>query len=149
MTNIYTTKEKKIKVIGTPPSNQPWLEHFDNIFSNIGKISDIPNVIDQGVHVMNSNIEIVNVNDEEDVQTPLMPNSPERQTLVFGDDNANVETTPSINFDNFRTRACTLPSVQGEPNKKLKRKKRRLSPCSFAIVDAIINFTHVVKEIES
>ncbi len=46
MTKIYETKENKIKVIGAPPSNQPWFEHFDNIFSNIAKINDIPNVIE-------------------------------------------------------------------------------------------------------
>jgi hypothetical protein len=38
--------------------------------------------------------------------------------------------------------------VQGELNKKLKRKKRRLSPSSFAIANAISNITHVVKEIK-
>jgi hypothetical protein len=97
---------------------------------------------------MNFDNEIVNVNDENDVQTPQMPSSLERQILVFGDDNANIETTPFVNYDSFRTRACMLPSVQGEPNKKLKRKKRRLSPCSFAIANAINNFTHVVKKIE-
>jgi hypothetical protein len=77
-----------------------------------------------------------------------MPSSPKKQTLVIGDDNANVETTPSINFDNFRIRACMQCSVQGEPNKKLKRKKRRLFPSSFTITDAISNITHVEKEIE-
>ncbi len=38
--------------------------------------------------------------------------------------------------------------MQGELNKKLKRKKRRLSPSSFAIANAISNITHVVKEIK-
>ncbi len=94
MTKIYETKKKKIEAIGAPPSNQPWFEHFDNIFSNIAKISDIPNVINLGVHVMNSNIETVNVSDEEDVQTPQMPSSPQTQTLVFREDNVHVETTP-------------------------------------------------------
>jgi hypothetical protein len=43
---------------------------------------------------------------------------------VVGDDNANVRTTPSVNFDSPITRACKLLSAQGKPNKKLKRKKR-------------------------
>ncbi len=33
---------------------------------------------------MNSETEVVNVSDEEDVQTPWMPNSPKKQTFVFG-----------------------------------------------------------------
>jgi hypothetical protein len=37
--------------------------------------------------------------------------------------------------------------VKGKPNKKLKKKKRRLFIGSSTIADAI-NFTHVVKEIE-
>jgi hypothetical protein len=53
-----------------------------------------------------------------------MPSSPKRQTLVFGDDNANVGTTPSTNFDSPKTRACKLFGVQGKPNKKLKIKKK-------------------------
>jgi hypothetical protein len=35
-----------------------------------------------------------------------------------------------------------------KPNKRLKRKKRWLSTSSSTIVDAINNFTHMVKEIE-
>jgi hypothetical protein len=42
---------------------------------------------------MNSEIEVVNVSVKEDVQTPQMPNSHQRQTPMFGDDNANVGTT--------------------------------------------------------
>jgi hypothetical protein len=67
---------------------------------------------------MNFDSEIVNVSDEKDVQTPQMPIRLERQILVFGDDNANIETTPFVNYDSFKTRACMLPSVQGEPIKK-------------------------------
>jgi hypothetical protein len=37
--------------------------------------------------------------------------------------------------------------MQREPNKKA-RKRGRLFPCSFAIANAIINFTHMVKELE-
>jgi hypothetical protein len=33
----------------------------------IAKLSGIPNAIDQGVHVMSFEIEVMNVNDEEDV----------------------------------------------------------------------------------
>jgi hypothetical protein len=79
-----------------------------------------------------------------------MTSSFKRQTLVFKDDNANIgTTTPSTsNSDTLKTRACKLHSVQGKPNKKLKKKKRWLSTCSFTIVNVINNFIHVVKEIE-
>jgi hypothetical protein len=147
MKKIYKIEKKKTEVIGAPPSDWPWFEGFDNIFSSIIKINGIPNAIDQGVYVMNSKIEVVNVNDEEDFQTPWMLSSHEKQTFVFGDDNANVRTTPFVNFDSPRTWACKLHSVQGKPNKKLKRKKRWLSIGSSTIVDAINNFTHVVKDI--
>jgi hypothetical protein len=65
---------------------------------------------------------------------------------MFGDDNANVGTTQSVNFDNLRTRACKLLGVQGKTNKKLERKKRQLSTCSSKIANAINNFTHVCGE---
>jgi hypothetical protein len=78
----------------------------------------------QSVHVMNYETKVVNVSNEEDVQTPRMSSSLEKQTPMFGNDNANVGTTPSANSNNPRTRACKLPCVQGKPNKKLKRKKR-------------------------
>jgi hypothetical protein len=67
---------------------------------------------------------------------------------MFGDDNENVGTTPSVNSNSFRTRACKLLSVQKKLNKKLKRKKRRLFTSSSTITYAINKFTHVVKEIE-
>jgi hypothetical protein len=38
--------------------------------------------------------------------------------------------------------------VQGKPNKKLNSKKRWLFTSSSTIVNAINNFTHVMKEIE-
>jgi hypothetical protein len=97
---------------------------FDNIFSSIAKINGIPNAIDQSVRVMNFETEVVNVSDEEDVQTPWMSSNFEKQTPMFGNDNANVGTTPSTNSDSPRTRACKLPCVQGKPNKKLERKKK-------------------------
>jgi hypothetical protein len=75
-----------------------------------------------------------------------MPNNLEKQFFLFGDDNANVRTTPFANFDSLKTKACKLLNVKGKPNKKLKKKKR-LSIGSSIIADAI-NFTHVVKEIE-
>jgi hypothetical protein len=117
-------KKKKTEVIGAPPSNWPWFDRFDNIFFGIAKINGISNTINQGVRVMNFEIEVVNVSDEKDVQTLQMPRSLERQTHVFSDDNANVGTTPSSNSYSPRTRACKLPSVQGKANKKLERKKR-------------------------
>jgi hypothetical protein len=118
-----TKKKKKTEVIGVPPSNYPWFDCFDNIFFGTTKINGIPNTIDQGVCVMNFEIEVVNVSDEKDVQTLQMPRSLERQTPVFRDDNANFGTTPSSNSYSPRTRACKLPSVQGKANKKLERKK--------------------------
>jgi hypothetical protein len=36
------------------------------------------------VGVMNFEIEVVNVSDEKDVQTPWMLNIPKKQTFVFG-----------------------------------------------------------------
>ncbi len=60
---------------------------------------------------MNSDSKVGNVSDEKDVQTFWMFNSPERQTPMFGDDNANVGTTPPINFDSLETRAWKLPNV--------------------------------------
>jgi hypothetical protein len=89
MKKIYEIENRKIKVNGA--SNWPWFECFNNIFSSIAKISGIPNAINQGVHVMNYEIEVVNVSDEEDVQTPQMPNNSQKQTPVFGDDNASLE----------------------------------------------------------
>ncbi len=74
MKKIYEIEKKKIKVIGA--SNQPWFEHFNNIFFGIAKINGIHNAIEQGVRVMNFEIEVVNVSDEDDVQTPQLPNSP-------------------------------------------------------------------------
>jgi len=67
MKYIYETKKKKTEVIVAPQSNWSWFERFDNVFSGIAKISGIPNAIDQGVCVMSSNTEVVNVNYEEDV----------------------------------------------------------------------------------
>jgi hypothetical protein len=51
---------------------------------------------------MNFVTKVVNVSDEEDVQTLQMPRSPKRQTRVFRDDNANVGTTPSFNSNECR-----------------------------------------------
>jgi hypothetical protein len=123
-------------------------ECFDNIFFGIAKINGITIVIDQGVHVMNFEIKIVNVSDEKDVQTPCVPSSPKRQIPMFGDNNADVGTTASTNSNSLKTRACKLPNVQRKPNKKLKRKKRQLFMSSFAITYAINKFTQMVKEIE-
>ncbi len=61
--NLQNIKEKT-KVIGAPPFDQPWFEHFDNIFSNIAKINYIPNATNQDMGVMNSKTKVVNVSDE-------------------------------------------------------------------------------------
>jgi hypothetical protein len=82
--NLQNIK-KKTKVIGAPPFDWPWFEHFDNIFSNIAKINYIPNATYQGVGVMNFEIKFVNISDEQDVvQTLWMLNSLKKQTFVFG-----------------------------------------------------------------
>jgi hypothetical protein len=49
--------------------------------------------------VLNFETKIVNVSDEEDVQTPQMLNSLDRQILVFGDNNTNVGIAPFANCD--------------------------------------------------
>jgi len=124
MKKIYKTKKKKIEVTSAPPFDWPWFDYFNNIFYSIAKINGIPNAINQGVRVMNSEIEVVNVSDEKDVQTLRMPRSPERQTPMFRDEDVNVGTIPFVNSDSPRIGACKLPGVQGKPNKKLERKKR-------------------------
>jgi hypothetical protein len=86
MKNIYETKKKKTKLINAPPFDWPWFERFDNIFFDIAKINSMLNVIDQGVHVMNFETKVMNVNDEKYVQTPCVPSSFERQIPMFGDD---------------------------------------------------------------
>ncbi len=48
---------------------------------------------------MNFETKIVNVSDEEDVQTPQLPSNLDRQILVFGDNNTNVEIGPFANCD--------------------------------------------------
>ncbi len=67
MKKIYEIEKKKIEENGGLQSNWSWFECFDNIFFGIAKISGIPIAIDQGVHVMSSKVEVVDVNDEEDV----------------------------------------------------------------------------------
>jgi hypothetical protein len=66
----------------------------------------------------------MNVSGEEDVKTPHMLSSLERQIHVFGDENTNVGINPSINFDN--PRAFKLLGAQKKLNKKVKNKKKCL-----------------------
>jgi hypothetical protein len=49
-----------------------------------------------------------------------MFSSLEKQIHVYGDDNVNVKKPLFINFNNFRTRARKLLSVQRKLNEKLK-----------------------------
>jgi len=67
---------------------------------------------------------------------------------VFGDDITNVRTIPFANSNNLKTKACKLSSVKKKPNKRLDRKKKKLSTRSFVILDAIINFINVMKNLE-
>jgi len=55
------------EVIAALPLDWPWFERFDNIFFSTTKINGILNVIDQGVHLMNFEIEVMNVSGDEDV----------------------------------------------------------------------------------
>jgi hypothetical protein len=55
------------EVIAALPLDWPWFERFDNIFFSTAKINGILNAIDQGVHVMNFEIEVMNVSGDEDV----------------------------------------------------------------------------------
>jgi hypothetical protein len=96
---------------------------------------------------MNFETKVVNVNDEKNIQAPCVPDSLKWQIPMFGDDNANVGTTPSANSNSLRTRACKLLSVQRKPNKKLKREKRWLFTSS-SIITYAINISHMEKEIE-
>ncbi len=111
--DLQNKKEKKIEITGAPPSNWPWFDRFDNIYFCTDKINGIPNAINQGVCVMNFEIEVVNVSDEEDVQTLQMPRSLERQTHVFKDDNANVATTPSSNSYSLELRHASYLVCKG------------------------------------
>ncbi len=62
--------------------------HFHHIGHNLNvlttffygttKISSAFNAINYGVHVMNFEIKVENVNDEEEVGMPQMPSSPKR-----------------------------------------------------------------------
>jgi hypothetical protein len=64
---------------------------FAQQFFGITKINGIHNAIDQVVCVCVLNF--------EDVQTPQMLNSLDRQILVFGDNNTNVGIAPFANCD--------------------------------------------------
>jgi hypothetical protein len=66
---------------------------------------------------------------------------------MFWYDFTNGGATPFFNSTGPKTRTCKLPIVQREPNKKAW-KRGRLFPFSFAIANGIINFTHIVKELE-
>jgi hypothetical protein len=66
------------------------------------------------------------------------------QTLTFGDG-----IVPSISsFDIARTKTCKLFSVQDQPNKKLKRRRRKWMPNLVLFASAIKEFSTSVKEIE-
>ncbi len=48
--------------------------------------------------------------------------SPEKQILVYGENNANVKNTLFINFNSLKIKACKLCNVQRKFNEKLKWK---------------------------
>jgi hypothetical protein len=80
---------------------------------------------------MHSNIEIVNVNDEEDVipEMPQMYYNHEKQTLMFRDDITNVGIVTSIKSNNPRSKACKFPNVQVKLNKNLQKQKKVVANC--------------------
>jgi hypothetical protein len=54
------------------------LNVLTTFFYGTTKISSAFNAINYGVHVMNFEIKVENVNDEEEVGMPQMPSSPKR-----------------------------------------------------------------------
>ncbi len=59
---------------------------------------------------------IYNEDDSFNHEAQERPTFPQMQTLAFGDGFVPLTS----NFDTPRTRACKLPSVQGQPNKKFE-----------------------------
>ncbi len=80
----------------------------------VNKRKKIDKMDKKKIEVINLKTKVVNVSDEKDVGTLQMFNSTKRQTIMLKDDNINVRTTPSINFDSPKIKACKLPSVQNE-----------------------------------
>ncbi len=73
---------------------------------------------------------------------------PPQQTPIFGHGNEEEVRVPFIGSDTLRIRACKLSSVQGKTNKRMENKRRKLDVGSFAVANAIKEFSKGVKEIE-
>jgi hypothetical protein len=65
MKDKYEFEKKKTQVTSAPPLDWPWYEEFDHMFGGTTKINGVPNAIDQGVYSTQSEVQIVEVNDDE------------------------------------------------------------------------------------
>ncbi len=68
--------------------------------------------------------------------------------MFFNHGNEEEVHAPSVGSNTLRSRASKLPNVQGKANKRMESKRRKLDVGSFAITDAIKEFSKGVKEIE-
>jgi hypothetical protein len=88
------------------------------------------------------------VNDDDVTQGIQEQSNPPQQAPIFGHGNEEEVHVPSVGSNIPRTRVCKLSSVQGKANKRMENKIRKLDVGSFAIVDAIKEFSKGVKKIE-
>jgi hypothetical protein len=150
MKDKYEIKKKKTQVTSASPFDWPWFERFDQMFGGIAKINGIPNAFDQGVQNLHSHSEVqtFEVSDEDVTQGIQEHSNPPQQVLVFSHGNEEEVHAPLVGSNTLRTRTCKLPNVQGKANKRMESKRRKLDAGSFAIADAIEEFSKGVKEIE-
>jgi len=120
------------------------------MFGSIAKINGIPNAFDQGMQNLHSHFEVqtFEVSDEDVTEGIQEHSNPPQQVLVFSHGKEEEVHAPSIGSNTLRTRACKLLNVQGKANKRMESKRRKLDAGSFAITDAIKEFSKGVKEIE-
>jgi hypothetical protein len=141
----YEMKKKKNQVTSASPFDWPWFERFDQMFGGIAKINGISNAIYQGVQNLHSHSKVQNFEvSDEDVTQGIQEHSSPPQQVPF----LVVVLAPSIGSNTLRTRACKLPGVQSKANKKMESKRRKLDASSFAITNAIKEFSKGVKDIE-
>jgi hypothetical protein len=57
--NKYNVEKKKTNITNAPPLDWPWYEKIDCLFVGITKIVGIPQSVDQGVHTIHREIEIL------------------------------------------------------------------------------------------
>jgi len=88
------------------------------------------------------------VSDEDVTQGIQEHSSSPWQVLVFSHGNEEEVHAPSVGSNTLRTRVRKSPNVQGKANKRMESKRRKLDASSFAITDAIKEFSKGVKKIE-